>query len=241
MAKQRRKTSKIWSIPKNELEQALEETGSLSGTLKKFGVFHYGNNQKTLKSVLEMHGIDYSAVIKSKGRSKIIHSQVPLEEVLVVKSSYSRSSLKKRLFKNGLLKEECYICGIGPVWNNRKLSLQIDHINGVPDDNRLENLRILCPNCHSQTDTFTSRKLKRATPRVRIRQKISNRKSNRKPKPTKCPSAAELQKLLWEMPATKIGKIFGVSDKAVEKWAIKLGLEKPGRGYWRKIYTGKQK
>ena len=53
--------------------------------------------------------------------------------------------------------DECAICGIGPVWCDQPLVLQLDHINGVNNDNRIENLCYLCPNCHSQTPTFAGR------------------------------------------------------------------------------------
>lgn len=78
---------------------------------------------------------------------------LPLEELLVRGRQTGRTHLKRRLFAAGLLQERCYDCGI-VEWCGKPLSLHLDHINGVPDDNRLENLRLLCPNCHSQTPTF---------------------------------------------------------------------------------------
>ena len=68
--------------------------------------------------------------------------------------------LKIRLFKEGLLEEKCAICGNLGEWNDKPLSLVIDHINGNHSDNRIENLRILCPNCHSQTETFAGKNKK---------------------------------------------------------------------------------
>lgn len=68
-----------------------------------------------------------------------------------------RAILKTKLLE---IKEEiCEICKIGPIWNNMPLTLQIDHINGNNKDNRIENLRFLCPNCHSQTDTFGAKNI----------------------------------------------------------------------------------
>jgi hypothetical protein len=81
----------------------------------------------------------------------------PLEEILVARSTYSNvGHLKRRLTRAGLLRAGCYVCGL-TEWLGRPLSLILDHANGLHYDNRLENLRLLCPNCNSQTDTFAGR------------------------------------------------------------------------------------
>ena len=82
----------------------------------------------------------------------------PLSDILVEDSTYTSAyHLKHRLWREGLLEEKCDACGIGNEWQGRKLALQLDHISGVRQDNRIENLRILCPNCHSQTNTFAGK------------------------------------------------------------------------------------
>jgi len=68
----------------------------------------------------------------------------------------TRSGVRRVIIKDGLLPYECSECGINE-WNNKELSLHLDHINGKNGDHRLENLRFLCPNCHSQTETYTGK------------------------------------------------------------------------------------
>src|SRR5262249_45146674 len=82
----------------------------------------------------------------------------PLDEVLVTGSTYQRRALKIRLFQAGLKRPLCELCGQGAVWRGLRMALILDHINGVPDDNRLENLRIVCPNCAATLDTHCARK-----------------------------------------------------------------------------------
>lgn len=79
------------------------------------------------------------------------------ESLLKIDTQRRNGTVKSFLKKNKLLKYQCAICDLLPEWHGEKLSLELDHINGNPKDNRLENLRFLCPNCHSQTPTFTGR------------------------------------------------------------------------------------
>jgi DNA-binding transcriptional ArsR family regulator len=80
----------------------------------------------------------------------------PVEELFVAGPRRSRGHLKARLLREGLKEERCERCGIS-AWRGRPLSMQLHHINGHGDDNRLENLELLCANCHSQTDTYGGR------------------------------------------------------------------------------------
>jgi DNA-binding CsgD family transcriptional regulator len=81
---------------------------------------------------------------------------LPLEELLVAGVHRSRFNLKIRIVKAGLKQKLCEVCGIAS-WNGRRISLALHHVNGDRHDNRIENLQLLCPNCHSQTDTFAGR------------------------------------------------------------------------------------
>jgi hypothetical protein len=85
-------------------------------------------------------------------------TRIPLAERLREGSSYHRGHLKRRLFEEGYKERACESCGQGEVWRGRQMALILDHINGVRNDNRLENLRILCPNCAATLDTHCGRK-----------------------------------------------------------------------------------
>lgn len=89
-----------------------------------------------------------------KGTHKPSNRKIPLEEFLSCSRPIGSAKLKKRLYEAGLKKEECEDCGIGPFWNGKKLVLQLDHRDGDSLNNRLINLAICCPNCHTQTATF---------------------------------------------------------------------------------------
>lgn len=85
--------------------------------------------------------------------------KIPLEDILIENSTYKNTSrLKERLIKENYLEYKCAICGNVGIWQDKPLTLQLDHINGNHQDNRLENLRLLCPNCHTQTETYGSKR-----------------------------------------------------------------------------------
>ncbi len=95
---------------------------------------------------------------RQRGELRTRATAMPLEELLTRRRC--RNHVKSRLLRAGILKNQCDQCGLSE-WRGKPLSIHIDHINGVKDDHRLENLRMLCPNCHSQTDTYGARNKKR--------------------------------------------------------------------------------
>lgn len=82
---------------------------------------------------------------------------MPLEQVLIADSTYNSTKLKARSIRAHMLELQCAICGLPPEWHGRPLVLRLDHVNGEHSDNRLENLRLVCPNCDSQLPTFAGR------------------------------------------------------------------------------------
>lgn len=156
---------------------------SWSELARRVGVIYLGRPGKQLKSDVKAMGLSTSH-FSSKSKPSF-RNCIPLEEILVENSTYSStSSLKRRLFKEGLLNEHCDICGVSE-WMNRPISLQLHHLNGNPVDHRIENLQILCPNCHSQTDNFAGRKQKRV--KKPIERKIKESSVLKPSKPPRIP------------------------------------------------------
>ena len=214
----------------NDLQVLVNESSSLFEILSKQGKKGTNDNIEQLKKELEAQNIDYSA-----RPIKTIFEKIPIEEILVENSSYQSAKLKKRLIEEGLKEERCELCGIGNEWNGRPLTLQLHHINGNHTDNRIENIQILCPNCHSQTENYRGKKHKQHNHCADCGAEIAldstwcpkcAAKHNRACKVDKAdrPNKDELLKLIMTKPFTEIGRMYGVTDNAIRKWCKSMGL-----------------
>lgn len=138
--------------------EAIKNSFSIAEALRKIGMSNFGSAYIFFKKRAQELNIDTSHFIgrgHRQGKTFVSNKRVPLVQILIKDSNKPlRTAYKRRLIEEGLLEEKCIICSLEPVWCKKKLVLQIDHINGDCLDHRIENLRLLCPNCHSQTDTF---------------------------------------------------------------------------------------
>lgn len=212
-------------MERENLKQIVEESRTYSEVLKKLGLRAAGGNFKTLKKNIGKYELDIqhfnpSLVRKEKlNNFKELFIKKDINEYLVENSTYGRVHLKERLYDEKLKERKCELCGQDEEWNGKKMSLILDHKNGCWNDNRLENLRIVCPNCNATLDTHCGKqrsKLKKENYRKIINdKKIANYLSRRI---VDRPEYQLLLKEVEEIGYTATGRKYGVSDNAIRKW-----------------------
>lgn len=147
----------------SQLVLAVSNNHSIASSLRSLGLSATGANYKTVHGAVRRLGVDtshWTGCGHRKGIPSENHKQVPLIKVLVEHGSTNTSRLKRRLVVEGLLEDKCSLCGQEPTWNGSPLMMILDHANGINDDFRLPNLRLLCPNCNSQQPTFAGRNIR---------------------------------------------------------------------------------
>jgi len=228
---------------RDEAERAVRESRSHSEALRRLGLRPAGGNFRTLKKYAALWDIStehFDPNWATRQRNSV--TRRPLSEVLVANSTYNRGHLKRRLFEEGLKQRTCEECGQGEVWRGREMALILDHVNGVGDDNRLENLRIVCPNCAATLDTHCGR-ANRRSPVERVCERCGQsfrvkyathrfcsqacgtrapRVQRGVPDPARRkverPSLEELLASIEREGYRATGRRYGVSDNAVRKW-----------------------
>lgn len=204
------------------------ESYSYAEIARKLGIHSKGGNYNTLRRHIKKWNIDTRHFIGrrwNKGR-KFPSSQTPLKFYLDNSKPISSWRLKNKLIKAGIKKNKCEICGISE-WNHKPITCQLHHKNGNNKDNRLENLQILCPNCHSQTDSYAGKSLRVTEPKKKlspeeVREKSSKANSHAKIscrkviRPSYEQFLFELKQLNGNFSA--MGRKYGVSGNAIRKW-----------------------
>ena len=241
-----KKTCVIWTIGKEELQTILNESSTIKEVIHKIGMnmpVQQGMNYRRMKQRIKEDNLDLTRFNEnySKHRKKLSKlcgrkSKKPDENCFCENSSCERGSLKGRILENNLLPNKCSLCGISSIWNGKPLSLELDHINQINNDNRIENLRFLCPNCHSQITNEHRRKNRISKFNNCKCGKLKNRVS------IQCrscavagvagftrrfnPSKDELINTITEKDYNicAVAKIYGVSDNSIRKRCKLLGI-----------------
>lgn len=142
----------------SQIIEAVKQGVNFTTALKFLGL--QSGNEKFLKLKIVELNLDVSHWAGGRSYSSPYNKAISIEETFIKNSSVKRDKIRNIILKNNLLEYKCKECDLGPVWQNKSLTLQVDHINGDPTDHRLDNLRFLCPSCHSQTDTYCGKNKK---------------------------------------------------------------------------------
>ena len=167
MLEEERKKSNI-KYSKEQVERAVRFAKCYADTIRNLGLIAQAGNYKSIKKLIQYYEIDTKHFLNpselTKERIKnngFINKEFPIISFLKENSNIRTTTLKQKLFKEGYKKNKCEECGQDENWRGKKFSLILDHINGIHNDNRIENLRILCPNCNAILDTHCSRNRKK--------------------------------------------------------------------------------
>lgn len=219
------------SYSKKELEIIVANSNSWHNLAKNLG---YNCNSGDLKSMLqkriESFDIDVSH-FKTVAKTSIERNE---GNIFIENSTADQKVVRYWYKKIGYTPYVCSICKMQPFWNGKELTLILDHVNGVNTDDRIENLRWVCPNCNMQLPTTNRRKERIKTYCIDCGIELSSKNSKRCRKcqgknisimPDKLPvSRDELKELIRTIPFTKIGEKFRVTDSTIRKWCDKFEL-----------------
>lgn len=208
--------------------ELIKTSFSLREVCLKAGIVVTTGNYKTLKHIITTNNIDISHFKRQHPMQQEVHE---LNYYLCENSTISSFRLKNKLFNEKVKEKKCECCGL-TEWLGQPINLELHHINGNNIDNRLENLQILCPNCHSYTDNYGGKNQKlNINPKTNITNNTSKKEilsqcDNKKNiKETKINYNVENMISLMKKYKnyTQVGKELGISDNAVKKRFIKLG------------------
>ena len=153
-----RKYTKGW------LEELCKSSYSYAEVLRKAGRSQGGGSQRTLKNKIEQYNIDVSHFTgqrwqcsPNQSENHEVRERHKLSDIFVENSNVTQKVLRGYIARHNVLEYKCQNCGCNGEWQNGTIALEVDHINGNNSDNRIENLRYLCPNCHALTETYRGR------------------------------------------------------------------------------------
>lgn len=232
------KRSKVWKFELDDFKEMISNSTSYSNVARLMGL-----SNRVFPNIRERVAYENIDLSHFKGIGGV---QRPYTDYF--HNNYTKrisgKILKTKLLEGKCKEYKCEMCGIGPEWNNKPLVLQLDHIDGNPLNNQLENLRFVCPICHSQTDTFSVGKTRKENKKIIIessKKKVVYKKRNcsickknelnRRNVTGHCPDCVHKKRRMVERPSYEellieieelgwsgTGRKYGVSDNAIRKW-----------------------
>lgn len=226
-------------ISESAFRSIIAESTSVRQVFIKMGLCIAGDQYKPFRRRVEELSIDLSHFRGSYRKGETFKTELPIEMVFIEGTHHNGRTLSHKIRKHNLKPYCCVKCGNTGEWRGEPLSLQIDHINGMNTDNRLENLRYLCPNCHTQTDTFAGKRKrihrhcsqcgKPCTKEATRCRKCSNKISRPQ---VSWPTLDVIAKDVWNRPPSILALEWGGTANSLKKHCRKHGIALPPRSYW---------
>lgn len=250
MSKQERRTTNVFnSMEEHVLKRLIAQSRSISHVFDQLQLRKSGASFRIFRAVIGEKNIDTSHFCTHGNLAPFIKRR-NIEEVFQNGSKVANTTLRSKIMRNKLIPYQCKLCDNRGEWLGKPIVLQVDHIDGNRNNNCLENLRFLCPNCHSQTETFCGR-VNRPTPHCpecgreyrgagrRCRKcsaKLAKRASG-----IQWPADEILASLVWEKPLTTVAIELKCSLTALRKQCRRKQLKCPPMGYWERLRQGYSK
>ena len=218
-------------ITDKEFEEIVESSSSLKEIAYKCG---YSNSSGASCNIVKTRIAEQGLEFNTKHQARIIRED---KDIFIEDSPVEQSTLRRRYLAGNYSEYRCAICGQEPFWNGKELVLTLDHINGHNRDDRIENLRWVCPNCDRQLSTFAGRNIVRTENKnfcidcgKEILQsstrcvECANKAKSKKQQTVERPTRIELKSLIRSTSFLEIGRKYGVTDNAIRKWCDAYNL-----------------
>lgn len=238
-------------VSREELESAVKQSVSIAGVLRALGIEPVSGRYPWIKKLIVLYDIDTSNLLGCGWSKDSVRYST--DKTFAEGSTINRSHIRKLIIRDNLIPYECAFCGNKGEWMGKPMALELDHINGVCNDHRLENLRFLCPNCHATTDTYCGKNKEKPDTETVIAENdkhVIKRNKKQKPCPqcgapiniestlcSKChhktlqrvkdecmPSKYELARSIVENGFSATGRMYDVSSQAIHKWCKRYGI-----------------
>ena len=226
-----------------DLRNLVADSYSMRELQRKMGYSSLGANFKTIRNRLKKYGISTDH-FKPVARDS---TKRTFENVFCKDSTASQHCLREWYLKGKYTEYKCSICGLLPFWNDQELSLTLDHINGYNHDNRLENLRWICPNCDRQLSTFGNKSIKEQNKNREVEKnfcidcgkqisKYATRCLSCAGKfchPSEKPSKEKLLEQIYKCNGNfeRVASAYGINSNSVRKWCRFYGLSPYAKDY----------